>query len=80
MSKFTVKKEDKAQAINRTIRMSPEIFVKIENLSKMTGVSFNKIVNQCLEFSLSNLDQTEEEEEEEIAKRQGENTDIDDED
>lgn len=79
MSKFTVKKEDKAQAINRTIRMSPEIFVKIENLSKMTGVSFNKIVNQCLEFSLSNLDQTEEEEEE-IAKRQGENTDIDDED
>ncbi|MEA5003943.1 MAG: hypothetical protein VB081_10635 [Christensenella sp.] len=58
MSKFKIDKDDgKISSINRTIRMKPEHFDVIMELSEKTGVSFNKIVNQCIEYALKNLDQ-----------------------
>ncbi|MDL2238272.1 ribbon-helix-helix domain-containing protein [Christensenellaceae bacterium OttesenSCG-928-K19] len=58
MSKFKVNTEDiKISSINRTIRMKPEHFEKIMELSEKTGVSFNKIVNQCIEYALANIDE-----------------------
>ncbi|MCL2740226.1 MAG: hypothetical protein FWE47_03440 [Oscillospiraceae bacterium] len=58
MNKFVIKtKEDKISAINRTIRFKPEIFDKIEELREKTGVSFNKIVIQCLDYALENLEE-----------------------
>lgn len=61
MDKLTIKKDDnKISSINRTIRMKPECFEKLMEISDRTGVSFNKVVNQCLEYALSNLsDETE---------------------
>lgn len=56
MNKFAVSTEDvKIKSINRTIRMKPEHFEKIMELSEKTGVSFNKIVNQCIEYALENM-------------------------
>lgn len=58
MSKFHVDKEDnKAQAINRTIRIRAEYYDKLMQLSDASGVSFNKIVNQCIAYALDNLDE-----------------------
>ena len=55
MEKFTVKKEtDKISSINRTIRFKPDHYGKITDLCDKTGVSFNKIVIQCLEYALKN--------------------------
>ena len=56
MDKFEINKEDgKISSINRTIRMKPEHFDRITELSEKTGVSFNKIVIQCIEYALENL-------------------------
>jgi len=58
MDKFIIKRdEEKKPSINRTIRITPIVFDKIVDISEKTGVSFNKIVCQCLEFSLNNLEE-----------------------
>lgn len=57
MDELIIKKEiPKISSINRTIRMAPECFDSIMNISKNTGVSFNKVVSQCLEFALEHID------------------------
>ena len=50
-------KEEKISSISRTIRMKAETFDKINDLSMKTGVSFNKIVNQCIEYALENVNE-----------------------
>ena len=56
MDKFVVSKdENKISSINRTIRFKPDHFEKLTELSLQTGVSFNRILTQCIEFSLSRL-------------------------
>lgn len=58
MEKFRVNTNDgKISSINRTIRLKPEYFEKIMELSEKTGVSFNKIVNQCIEYALNNMEE-----------------------
>lgn len=61
MDYFEVTKKDKKiNSINRTIRMEPDQFDKLMELSEKHGVSFNKVVNQCIEFALSHMKKTEE--------------------
>ena len=48
-------KEEKISSISRTIRMKAETFDRINELNMKTGVSFNKIVNQCIEYALDNI-------------------------
>ena len=62
MGDFIIKKSgEKISSINRTIRFKPELFERISLESERTGVSFNRIVNQCIEYALSNLSSTYEE-------------------
>lgn len=57
MEPFKLEKDaEKISSINRTIRMKPEIFEKITILSEESGVSFNKIANQCLKYALDNME------------------------
>ena len=61
MDKFTiVKEENRISSINRTVRFKPEHFERLTELSAQTGVSFNKILTQCIEFALSRLDDSDE--------------------
>ena len=48
-------KEEKISSISRTIRMKAETFDRINEINRKTGVSFNKIVNQCIEYALENM-------------------------
>ncbi len=58
MEKFVINKEsEKIASINRTIRIKPEHFDKLMELSEKHKLSFNKIVNQCIEYALKNLDE-----------------------
>ncbi len=58
MGKFVIKKEtEKISSINRTIRMKPEHFEKIMEISEKNNISFNKVVNQCIEYALENLEE-----------------------
>lgn len=60
MSKFVIKKDKKRfSSINRTIRFKGECFEKIMEISKKTDISFNKIINQCLDYALENLEEYE---------------------
>ena len=57
MDKFIINtNEDKIKSINRTIRLKPEQFEKIMEISDNTGVSFNKIIVQCIDFALERLE------------------------
>ena len=58
MGKLIIKpSEDRVKSINRTIRFKAEYYDKIMEISENTGVSFNKIVNQCLAYALENLEE-----------------------
>ncbi len=58
MDKFKIQKDiEKISSINRTIRMKPEHFDKIMKISEKNNISFNKVVNQCIEYALNNLEE-----------------------
>ena len=60
MEKFVIDKTDqKMSSISRTIRMKEETFDRINEINRQTGVSFNKIVNQCIEYALAHYDENE---------------------
>ena len=54
--------EEKISSVSRTIRMKAETFDRINELNLKTGVSFNKIVNQCIEYALENYTSSENDE------------------
>ena len=57
MGDFVIDKTDRKMAsISRTIRMKEETFDRINEINRQTGVSFNKIVNQCIEYALAHYD------------------------
>ena len=60
MGDFVIDKTDrKMSSISRTIRMKEETFDRINEINRQTGVSFNKIVNQCIEYALAHYDDEE---------------------
>ena len=60
MENFVIDKTDwKMSSISRTIRMKEETFDRINEINRQTGVSFNKIVNQCIEYALAHYDENE---------------------
>lgn len=60
MDKFKLDvSEHKMSSISRTIRMKEETFERINEINRRTGVSFNKIVNQCIEYALERYEEDE---------------------
>jgi hypothetical protein len=58
MSKFVIIKNDnKNDTVNRTIRFKGSLYDKLLELSEKNDITFNKIVNQCIEYALDNLDE-----------------------
>ena len=55
---FTIKDDaPKYKSVSRTIRLDAEQFDKLIELSEKTGISFNKIVKQCIAYALSELEE-----------------------
>ena len=53
---FVIQREiPKASSINRTLRIHPDHYEKVIEISEATGVSFNKVVTQCLEYALKRV-------------------------
>lgn len=58
MEHFIIKANGpRISSINRTVRFRPETFETLCALSETHGVSFNKLVNQCVEYALENLEE-----------------------
>lgn len=54
MEKFTIKQNEKT--VLKTIRIDTKLLNKIDNLSSITNVSINSIINQAIKFSLEYID------------------------
>ncbi len=58
MDKLKITKNQKQNdTITRTIRMSGDVFDKINELAENNGISFNSVINQIIEFGLNNLEE-----------------------
>ena len=52
--------EKKMSSVSRTIRMKEETFDRICEINLKTGISFNRIVNQCIEYALERYEEVPE--------------------
>lgn len=58
MDKFKVNNDtERITSISRTIRFKLETYDKLELLSEEYKISFNKLVNQCVNYALENLEE-----------------------
>ena len=58
LDKFKIDTTDnKLSTVSRTIRIKEETFDRINEINRKTGVSFNKIVNQCIEYALERYEE-----------------------
>ena len=57
MAKFKIDSEKiNRKSVNRSVRFSPDVYDKLVALAKDNGISFNKMIGLCVDYSLSNLD------------------------
>ena len=57
MEKFIIVNDKmKRSSITRTIRVQYDVYDEIMELCDTYDLSFNRIVNQCLDYALKNLD------------------------
>ncbi len=60
MDKFVIPtKGQDNNSINRTIRFSSENFGRLMDCVENTGVTFNRIVNECVKFALDRFEKIE---------------------
>ena len=52
--------EKKMSSVSRTIRMKEETFDRICEINLKTGISFNRILNQCIEYALERYEEVPE--------------------
>ncbi len=58
MREFKIPKACAEESVLKTIRIKYSVLKRIEELSKKSNVSVNKIINECIDFALENLDET----------------------
>lgn len=64
MEKFKIPTIKDEKSILKTIRIKISIYQKIEDLSEKNNISMNRLINECIEYALNNL---EEESKEKVA-------------
>ena len=58
MKDFKLHKVEDEQSVLKTIRIKYSVLKRIEELSKVSNISVNKIINECIDFALENLDES----------------------
>lgn len=53
---FTIKK-DYVEYENKSLRLPTDLITKVQKLADDNALSFNKIVIQCIEYALDNMEQ-----------------------
>lgn len=57
MSKFKLPSVEEEQSVLKTIRIKFATLKKVEEVAKESNLSVNRIINECIEFALNNLDE-----------------------
>lgn len=55
MKEFNLSNIDNEKSVLKTIRIKLTTLKKIEDLSKGSNISVNRLINECIEFALDNL-------------------------
>lgn len=53
---FTIKK-DYVEYENKSLRLPTDLITKLQKLANDNALSFNKIVIQCIEYALDNMEE-----------------------
>ena len=56
MEKFKLPNINEEKTLLKTIRIKQTNMEKLEELAKKTGLSINRLINECIEYALINLD------------------------
>ena len=57
MKEFKIPNIDNEKYILKTIRIKNSTLKKVEELSKKNNISVNRLLNECIEFALENLNE-----------------------
>ena len=49
-------KKDFSEYENKSLRLPKELIIQVQNLADSNNLSFNKVVIQCIEYALQNMD------------------------
>lgn len=55
MNNFKIPKIDNEKTTLKTVRLWNDNLVKLNNLSKNSNISVNRLINECIKYSLNNL-------------------------
>lgn len=55
MKEFKLPNIDEEKSVLKTIRLKINTLQKIEEISKNSNISVNRLINECIEFALQNL-------------------------
>ena len=55
MKEFKLPNLNNDKSVLKTIRLKYKTLQKIEELSKQTNISVNRLINECIEFAINNL-------------------------
>lgn len=55
MKEFKLPNLDEEKTVLKTIRLKLTTLQEVEELSKNTNISVNRLINECIEFALKNL-------------------------
>ena len=57
MKKFVIPKIEEENTITKTIRIKRSTANKLENLAINNNITFNRLVNECIDFALQNMEE-----------------------
>lgn len=55
MKEFKLPNLNNEKSVLKTIRLKYKTLQRIEELSKQTNISVNRLINECIEFAINNL-------------------------
>lgn len=57
MKKFVIPNIEEENTITKTIRIKRTTANKLENLAYENNITFNRLVNECIDFALQNMEE-----------------------
>jgi len=60
MKEFKIPNTENEKSVLKTIRIKLSTLEKVEALSKLNNISINRLLNECIEFALENINEATE--------------------
>lgn len=57
MKKFIIPNIEEKNTITKTIRIKRNVANKLESLAVQNNITFNRLVNECIDFALENMEE-----------------------